>query len=133
MARGYDLDKERRNKVSLLGKDLARRSKSKCELCEASGVKLNIFEVKPIAEEPNIEKSVLLCESCIDTIERLSKAKQNDLRFLNASVWSEIPIVKAFSVAILKEVSKKEDWPLDILENVYLDEESEKLLDEIEI
>lgn len=133
MAKGYDKDRERKAKVSFFGKDLARRSKSTCELCEASGVKLNVYEVPPIEEEPSIDRCVLLCESCTDTLERLTKAGQNDLRFFNNTIWSEVPMVKALSIAALRKLEDKHPWASDILENAYIDEETEELIASIEL
>ena len=42
MAKGLLKHQERKSALSLLGKDLARRARSKCELCEASGVPLTL-------------------------------------------------------------------------------------------
>ncbi len=47
MAKGLDKHRERLEAVALFGKDLTRRSGSKCELCETSNVKLQIYEVPP--------------------------------------------------------------------------------------
>ena len=44
MSKGYQQYKQRQKDLSLLGIDLARRSKSRCELCKASE-SLEIFEV----------------------------------------------------------------------------------------
>ncbi len=95
MAKGYDLAREREAKLNLFGKNLARRSKSKCELCSCEGEKLNIYEVKPIEEEPNYERTLLLCKNCISKMKNINNLDEYNYRFLNESIWSEIPIVKA--------------------------------------
>ena len=50
MAKGYDGNQARIEALSLLGKDLARRAKSKCELSGESGVPLKTYEVEPAAQ-----------------------------------------------------------------------------------
>ena len=132
MAKGYDLHKERLDKVSSFGKELTRRAKSKCELCEATNIKLSVYEVKPTSEEPSIERTIFICDDCIDKIERIKKAKENDFRFLNNSIWSEVPMVKAFSLYLLRVMSKF-GWASDILEDLYIDEETEELCKSIDL
>lgn len=131
MAKGYDQNIERKNTVSFYGKDLARRSKSKCELCEAAGVKLNVYEVPPILVEPKYEKCILICDNCIELIEKINKVKENDFRFLRNAIWSEVPIVKVVAISLLRKIEEKVSWAKDILEDLYIDEETEKLLEEI--
>lgn len=133
MAKGYNVYKERVDKVTGFGKELTRRAKSKCELCEATGVKLSVFEVPPIEEEPEIERAIFICDDCKDKIERFKKVKENDFRFLNSSVWSEVPMVKAFSIYLLREMSSKFEWTQDLLENVYIEEEIEEKINGINL
>lgn len=133
MAKGYDTYKERVDKVTWFGKELTRRAKSKCELCEATGVKLSVYEVTPVKEEPEIERCVFICDECIDKIERLKKAKENDFRFLSSSIWSEVPMVKALSIYLLKRISEKFGWAEDMLGDLYIDEETEELVKGIEL
>lgn len=133
MAKGYDVYKERLDKVTSFGKELTRRAKSKCELCEATGVKLSVFEVPPVKEEPKVERCIFICDECIDKIERLKKAKENDFRFLSSSIWSEVPMVKAFSIYLLQAISGKFSWAEDMLEDLYMDEETEEEVKGIEL
>lgn len=131
MAKGYDKSMERKSELNSFGKNLAKRAKSKCELCEASSTKLYTFEIPPIQDEPNFDKCILICEECIDKIERIEKLKENDLRFLANSVWSETPIIKALSVYFLRNIQEKYGWADETLENVYLDEETLEYLESI--
>lgn len=131
MAKGYDKSMERKSELNSFGKNLAKRAKSKCELCEASSTKLYTFEIPPVQDEPNFDKCILICEECIDKIERIEKLKENDLRFLANSVWSETPIVKALSVYFLRNIQEKYGWADETLENVYLDEETLEHLESI--
>ena len=124
MAKGYDQHIERKNKVNSFGKELTRRAKSKCELCENTGVSLSIFEVPPVKEEPQVERCIFICEECKDKLDRVHKAKENDFRFLSNSIWSEVEIIRAFSIVLLKEMSKKYTWAEQVLEDLYIDEET---------
>lgn len=133
MAKGYDQHIERKNKVNSFGKELTRRAKSKCELCEATGVSLSIFEVPPVKEEPEVERCIFICDECRDKLERIRKAKENDFRFLSNSMWSEVDMVRALSIVLLKEMSKKYSWAEVILDDLYIDEPTEELIQTIEL
>ena len=131
MAKGYDQHIERKNKVNSFGKELTRRSKSKCELCENTGVSLSVFEIPPVKEEPEMERCIFICEECKIKLERINKAKENDFRFLNNSIWSEVEIIRAFSIVLLKEMAKKYTWAEQVLEDLYIDEETLSLIETI--
>ncbi|MGL5051103.1 MAG: PhnA protein [Fusobacteriaceae bacterium] len=133
MSKGYNIYKERVDKVTSFGKDLTRRAKSKCELCEATGVKLSVFEVPPTGEEPEIERCIFICDECKAKIDNLKRSKENDFRFLNSSIWSEVFMVKAISLYLLRNISKKYEWADKILEDVYVDEETEEVASKIEL
>jgi protein PhnA len=131
MAKGLDRDRERKSKVLFFGKDLARRSKSSCELCEAKNESLEIYEVPPVGEEPQFEQCIFICEHCKKILNNLNKAGENDLRFLNSAVWSEVPTVKAVAIHTLRKIKDKYSWAEEILETVYIEEEVEELLGKI--
>lgn len=133
MAKGYDQHIERKNKVNSFGRELTRRAKSKCELCEATGVSLSVFEVPPVKEEPEVERCIFICDECNDKLERIKKAKENDFRFLSNSMWSEVDMVRALSIVLLKEMSKKYSWAEVILDDLYIDEATEELIKTIEL
>lgn len=133
MAKGYDQHMERKNKVNSFGRELTRRAKSKCELCEATGISLSVFEVPPVKEEPEVERCIFICDECRDKLERVKKAKENDFRFLSNSMWSEVDMVRALSIVLLKEMSKKYSWAEVILDDLYIDEATEELIQTIEL
>ena len=133
MAKGLDRHNERKEEVLRFGKDLARRSKSRCELCETSGVKLNIYEVPPVEETPNFDMCIFICDDCIKKIENLFKVQENELRFLGNKIWSEVPLVQAVAVHSLTQVEEKYLWVEGILENVYLEEKAKEFLEKIEL
>ena len=128
MAKGYDQHMERKNKVNSFGRELTRRAKSKCELCEATGVSLSVFEIPPVKDEPEIERCIFICDECKNKLERIKKAKENDFRFLSNSIWSEIDIVRALSILLLKEMATKYSWAELILDDLYIDEATEELI-----
>ena len=133
MAKGYDQHIERKNKVNSFGKELTRRAKSKCELCEATGVSLSVFEVPPVKEEPEVERCIFICDECKNKLERVKKAKENDFRFLTNSIWSEVDMVRALSIKLLTEMATKYSWAELVLDDLYIDEATEELIKTIEL
>lgn len=131
MAKGYDQHIERVNKINSFGRELARRSKSKCELCESSGVSLKVFEIPPVGAEPDISRCIFICEDCLKKIENLKKSKENDFRFLTNSIWSDVDIARYLSIFLLKEISKKYSWAESTLDNIYMDELTEEMIKSI--
>jgi protein PhnA len=126
MSKGFEKNKERKDKLSLFGKELTRRSGAKCELCGTKGVKLEIYELPPIDQEPEFAKCIFLCEKCLSQTK--CPEDTNHLRCLANSIWSEVPAVVALSVILLSELKDKTDYAGELLEQVYLDEEVQNLL-----
>ena len=54
-AKGLIKHQQRQSALNLLGTDLARRDRSKCEIFAASGVRLTIYEVAPVPSEPEYD------------------------------------------------------------------------------
>ena len=129
MARGYDLDQERKSAVSKFGKNLVRRSRSTCELCEAADTKLSIFEVPPVPVEPNYDICIMICDTCRTQIENPKHMDANHWRCLNGSVWSEIPPVQVMSVRLLKALSEQFPWATEIVDQLYLDHDIQTWID----
>jgi protein PhnA len=124
MAKGYEVNKRRQEELNILGRELARRSGSKCELCLSAGVRLNVFEIPPSSGDPDSDRCVFICDACSSGI--FEPVKLNDhWRCLNDSIWSEVKPVKILSAIILKKISDKNSWASDIMDEVYLDEEDE--------
>ncbi len=132
MAKGLDKHRERLGALALFGKDLTRRAGSKCELCETSGVNLQIQEVPPVATEPELESCIFICDVCKDDIARLDRKPIKGLnsdhwRCLNSSAWSEVPAVQVMAVHLLKQLDHT-DWARDLRESLYLTPEIEAWL-----
>ena len=129
MAKGLLKHQERQSALNLLGKDLARRARSKCEICEASSVPLTIYEVAPVPSEPEYDSCLMLCETCKTQLENPKRLEPNHWRCLTKSIWSEVPAVQVVSLRQLRRLSEKQDWAQEALEYVYPEPEIEQWAD----
>lgn len=100
---------------------LQTRSESKCELC-SSTENLTVYNIPPEASD-DIDKSVLVCGTCLEQIENPDKVDPNHWRCLNDSMWSQVPAVQVMAWRMLSRLSS-EGWPQDLLDMLYLDEET---------
>jgi protein PhnA len=125
MAKGLEIHQARVAALQLLGKDLARRAKSKCELTGASGVPLRAYEVPPVATEPDLERTLLLSEACVEALEHPERLKGREWQILAETVWSEMPAVQVVAWRMLNRLARKEDWAREVVAEVFLDEEVE--------
>ena len=133
MAKGKEAYEARVAELNLFGKDLARRAKSKCELCERGGETLSIVEVPPVPKDPEFEKCVMLCEGCRKAVEEPKQfAPGEQWRFLAQSVWSEFPAVQVLAVRLLRRMEDSQAWAREALETVFLDEDVETWVTESE-
>ena len=124
MAKGYDTHKARLQALSLFGKDLARRAKSKCELSGESGVPLKIYEVPPFANEPDYASCLLLSESVIDQINKPNSINATKWRGVLAElIWSELQLQQVMAYRILQYLTQSEIWAQEIIADTYLDED----------
>tara|TARA_A100001015_G_scaffold321276_1_gene451174 strand:+ start:8406 stop:8807 length:402 start_codon:yes stop_codon:yes gene_type:complete len=125
MSKGLEKYQERQAKLNQIGKDLARRAKSKCELCQMGGVSLRIYELAPLPQDPDLNKAIFICDGCLNWISKPNKINLDRWRILKETVWSEIPAVQVMSIRILSNIGKEQQWASESLENVYLDPEIE--------
>ncbi len=133
MAKGWEKHRERQGALASFGKDLARRAKSKCELCEAAGVKLVPHELAPAPSEPDIEKCLLLCEECELQLREPKRFRPGEhWRCLARAVWSETPAVQVAAVRLLRRQAGGEAWARETLEGLFLDEEIEEWVTQAE-
>jgi len=129
-AKGRERHLARKGALAWLGKDLTRRAKSKCEICERSGVPLQPYEVPPEPAEPQPERCVLICEACEQALEHPEKELDpSDWRCLRSSLWSEVPAVQVAVVRLLRRLAPGVDWARELLEETYLDEETQAWAD----
>lgn len=125
MAKGYELHQARMMALQGMGKDLARRAKSKCEITGKSGVSLWPYEVPPVGGEPDIDRTLLISEECHEMLDHPNRLAGREWQILAESVWSEMPAVQVVSWRMLHELAKREDWAREVLEEVFLDPEVE--------
>ncbi len=103
-------------------KELNTRSNSTCELCSSTN-ELTSYEVTPLQNGGRIDDYIFVCSTCKSQIEDADKIEANHWRCLNDSMWSETPAVQVVAWRILNRI-KNESWPQDLLEMLYLDEET---------
>ena len=130
MARGYDQNQERRQALSLFGKDLARRAKSRCELTRTSGVSLLTYEIPPVPGEPAFERCLLVSEDVFQQLTHPESLRPGEWRHLREVIWSEIPAVQAMALRILRRLAASEPWAREVVEETFLEPGVEALADE---
>jgi len=102
-------------------KELQARSESKCELCSATE-NLAIYEVEP-KSKGTLNDSIFACATCTEQIENPDAVDANHWRCLNDSMWSEVAAVQVIAWRMLTRL-KAEGWPQDLLDMLYLEEET---------
>jgi protein PhnA len=103
--------------------ELIERSGNKCELCTSIN-DLQVYEVPPVSIS-GVDSSLLACAVCVDQIENPENTDSNHWRCLNDSMWSEYDTVKVVAWRMLSRL-KGEGWPKDLLEMIYLEDETLK-------
>lgn len=100
---------------------LKQRSNSACELCESTS-NLSIYQVSS-DEGASQDNSLLVCQHCLDQIEENSEIDLNHWHCLNGSMWSEFAPVQIAAYRMLYRL-KSENWAADLLEQMYLSDET---------
>ncbi|PQJ32506.1 PhnA protein [Nonlabens arenilitoris] len=113
--------------MSDLLKQLEDRSGNSCELCSATDtleqkVELAVYEV-PESPKNVKEIAILACKTCREQLEDSSKVDVNHWRALNDSMWSTVPAVQVVVYRMLDQL-KAEGWPQDLLDMMYMEEET---------
>lgn len=131
MAKGREEHEARVAALNAFGKDLARRAKSKCELCERAGERISIYEVPPVSREPEFERCLLLCGDCLEQASEPKRFRPGEhWRVLAGQAWSENPMVQVMAVRLLRRQAASQDWARSALGELYLDEDVEALVTE---
>lgn len=122
MSTGFQGKFHRQNMLSRFAKDLVRRSRSHCELCDKSGVRLDVYEIPPLDDEPYLDHCIFICDGCRKQIVEPKKMIHAYWRCLNNSLYSEVPAVQVMSFRLLRRLEKAgERWAAELLEFAYLD------------
>lgn len=103
-----------------LERELKARSGSICELC-GSQDNLTVYEVTP--SNGTADQAILVCDTCRSQIGNPDEMNPNHWRCLNDSMWSSVPAVQVMAWRLLNQLSG-EGWPTDLLEMMYLDEDT---------
>lgn len=133
MSKGRDKHQERHHGLSMFGKDLVRRCGAHCELCNANGVPLAIYEVPPVKADPVFEHCLMICETCRSQLDRPKTIDSNHWRCLSNTMWSSVPAAKVTSIVLLNHLSKTEDWAGELLEQAYLEPEEQSWVEQWEL
>jgi len=102
-------------------KELHARSESKCELCSSTD-NLSVYEIPPTSNL-SPDQCILLCTTCREQIEDPEKIEINHWRCLNDSMWNQTPAVQVMVWRMLTRLSS-EGWPQDLLDMLYLDDDT---------
>ncbi len=103
-----------------LEKKLYERSGSACELCRSTN-ELSVYEIPPKTNAA-VDKSVLLCDRCLDQIENPEQLDINHWHCLNDSMWSQEPAVQVVAWRMLNRL-KTEVWAQNLLDMLYLEDD----------
>jgi len=104
-----------------LEKNLLQRSENKCELCGSTD-SLSAYIIPP-STEGVLSKSLYACATCIGQMEEKEDIDLNHWRCLNDSMWSTVPPVQVAAYRMLHRL-KAEGWPQDLLDMMYLDDDT---------
>ncbi len=99
--------------------NLSSRSNNLCELCGNPDAELKIWAVPPRTDDSDADV-VVLCSECHSKIASNDYSDPNYWRFLEGSIWSEVPAVQVLSYKILGKLGA--DWAQDAREAASLDE-----------
>ncbi|WP_407695859.1 MULTISPECIES: PhnA domain-containing protein [Shewanella] len=105
--------------------DAISRAGGKCELCGSEG-ELSLFAVPASGDRRDNE--IALCATCSGQIADTDTLDVNHWRCLNDSMWSQVPAVQVMAARMLKELAS-ETWAQDLLDMLYLDEDTQAWVD----
>ncbi len=80
-----------------------------------------MYEVQPARVE-GAEANVFICGTCQTQIEDSEQIDPNHWRCLTDSMWTPVPAVQVLAWRMLKEL--KTDWSQDLLDMIYLEEDT---------
>ena len=125
MSKGYAKHKARIDAINLLGKDLARRAGSKCELCETGNERLEPWEPPPPPDDPELDRILLLCGRCTLACDGGAMGNAESWRFLETVMWTDLPALQVSAIRLLNRLAGDGvDWANDAVQTVYPSEEA---------
>jgi protein PhnA len=120
MSRGYQANQDRLFALQGLGKDLARRAKSRCEITGTGGVPLQPWEVPPVLGYPDLDRTVLVCAQVAAALDRPETLGGPRWHCLAECLWSEVPAVQVVAWRMLASLAETEHWAREALEQADL-------------
>lgn len=125
---------KQRAAVGVLGKDLTRRSRGRCELCESKS-EVRAWEIPPFPEEPEMDRALMTCGRCRGWLEG-EEIQPNEARFLATAVWAECVAIRDAAELLLRRLAESGDpWVLeaiDVIENPIVDEDEAPWTEEVQ-
>lgn len=103
-------------------RELQKRSNGICELCGSD--EASIDYAVPFSPGNKLEHHIWVCPTCQNQMSNTDTADGIHWRCLNDSIWSETPAVQVVSWRMLHKLKQQVDWVPDLLDIVYLDEET---------
>lgn len=114
---------KQRARAGVLGKDLTRRSRGKCELCQGTDT-VRPFELVPFPEEPDPERTLMACARCRGWLER-GNVDAIEASFLSSAAWSQEPAVQLAAMRLLLMADDPDSpWLRDALDAADVDPET---------
>lgn len=110
-----------------LESSLRERSGSQCELCGAKEG-LGVYTVQP-AGVPNEDNSMLICGTCEKELADMGALNEQHWRCLSDAMWSPYVAVQVVVWRLLTHLKESTDWAMNLLEQMYLDEETQNWAD----
>lgn len=106
--------------IGVLGKDLTRRARGRCELC-GGREDVRAWELPPFPDEPSLDRTLLACGRCRSWLEG-APVVQVEARFLGDVIWSDLPPVRLAAARLLLACDHVDDpWVMDALEAADVD------------
>jgi len=113
VAKGREKHQSYLDALNLLGKDLARRAKSKCELSQEPGT-LQIFDLQGPDVEPDLDHLVMVCPQVTQHLDG-KEIERTSVHYLETAVWSTQIAVRKAAIRILEHIN--EGWAHEAIEN----------------
>jgi len=111
---------KQRAKAGVLGKQLTRRSRGRCELCTSREV-VRVYELHPFPDAPDPERTLMACERCRGWLDK-GEIDVIEAFFLSGAVWSEVsPVRLAAARMLLACPDPEEPWLHDALDATDVD------------
>ncbi len=117
MAKGYQTNKERQDRITSFGKILGKRAGFRCEWC-GNTEGLRSWDYRPEAD-PSEETLALLCSRCREFAGG-RRGDEKELRSIRNALWSNIPAIAEGAARVLARCG--EPWAREAIEESFIDE-----------